>query len=338
MNRRPLNRRSLAGLVVLVAGALALSGCASGDGAASGPSGSGGKTTLKLATIGIMSDGGLALGEKQGFFADEGLTLQTTVVANPAAGLAAAQSGQVDLAYSPSIPVLNALSQSVPLQIVQAADGYPDETPAGEKPADLDDTGLYTSPSSGIKDIAGLAGKTIAVPARKAQLEVTISAALAKAGVDPKSINWVVLDFASAVSALKSGSVAAAGLVSPFTTQAKSAGATLVSSPGISFFEKGAVGLWVAGKSTISAKADAIAAFERAVAKTNAYANAHPKEAIAEGIKLTKSTLTVDQVTEPYWPTEVREADIQRANEQLAKLGFLPKPVSLSGVIYQGKS
>lgn len=320
-------------LAAAVLAGVALAGCSSsssGTGTGTTPGGADGTTTLKVATIGLLSDGALQTGIAQGFFEDEGLVIETSVVANPPAGLAAAQSGQVDIAYAPSIPLLNALSQGVPLEVVQAADGFPDEISEAE-----DDSGLFASPSKGITSIDDLAGKTIAVPARKAQLEVTISNALDGAGVDPAGINWVVLDFTSAVAALASGQVDAAGLVSPFTTQAEQAGSPQISSPAVDFFGGGAVGLWVAGTSTVDSKGDAIAGFARAIARANAFANDNPEEAIQAGIDYTKSTLTVEDATVPYWPTEVREADLQRVDDKLVDLGFLTTSVDLDGVILE---
>lgn len=330
MNMNRLARRA-AGAAVAV-GVLALAACTAAP-ADSGSGASGEVTTLKVATIGLISDGALLLGQEQGFFEDEGLAIETSVVANPPAGLAAAQSGQVDIAYAPSIPLLNALASGVPLKVVAPADGYVDGASEAEDPAEVDDTGLYASAASGITDVADLEGATIAIPARKAQLEVVITDALDRAGVDPSSVEWVVLDFTSAVAALKSGNVDAAGLVSPFTGEAAAAGATFVSAPSVGFFEEGSVGLWTAGEGTLSGKADAIAAFQRAIAKSNAYANEHQEEAIQAGIDATGSTLSVDQVKLPFWPAEVAPIDLDRVNEKLAGLGFLPAAVDLEGVV-----
>lgn len=316
----------------------ALGACSSDEsGGGSGATGGGdGLTTLKVATIGLLSDGGLQTGIAQGFFEEEGLQIETSIVANPPAGLAAAQSGQVDIAYSPSIPLLNALSQGIELNVVAGADGFSPGVVDSDDPADLDDTGLFASPSSGITSIADLGGKTIAVPARSAQLEVTIANSLQEAGVDPSTINWVVLDFTSAVTALESGNVDAAGLVAPFTSQAETAGATWLAAPALEFFGEAAVGLWTAGASTVADKSDAIAAFQRAIHKANEYANANQEEAIQAGIDYTESTLTVDEVTIPYWPTAVAETDLSNVNDKLVALGYLDAPVDLTGVILEG--
>lgn len=332
-----IQRRAVAALAIAASAALALAGCSSGNGGDT-DSGSGGElTTLKVATIGLTSDGSLLAGIEQGFFEEEGLQIETSIVANPPAGLAAAQSGQVDIAYSPSIPLLNALSQGVPLQVIGAADGYPEDGSGLDDPTQFDDTGLFAAVSSDIASVEDLEGKTIAVPARNAQLEVVIAGELSDAGIDPATgVNWVVLDFTSAVEALKSGNVDAAGLVSPFTTEAEAAGAAQISAPSVGFFESGATGLWTAGTSTIESKADAIAAFQRAIVKSNDYATEHPEEAIQAGLDYTESTLTVDEVKLPVWPTEVRFEDIDRPNQKMVALGFLAEPVDLDGVIHAG--
>ena len=336
------NNRLAVVLALTASAVIALAGCSSGaTGSPSGgeaSEGAGELTTLKVATIGLTSDGSLIAGIDQGFFKDEGLEITTSIVANPPAGLAAAQSGQVDIAYSPSIPLLNALSQGVDLKVIGAADGYPEDSAQSEDLAALDDTGLFAASGSGIASVKDLAGKTIAIPARKAQLEVVIADELDKAGIDPATgVNWVVLDFTSAVAALRNGTVDAAGLVSPFTTEAATAGAKQISAPSIGFFETGATGLWVAGDSAVSKKAEAIAAFQRAIARSNEYATAHPEDAIKAGLSYTGSSLTIDQVKVPVWPTEVKPMDLDRPNQKMVKLGFLTKPVDLDGVILADK-
>ena len=329
--------RGLRVAAVVSAAALALAGCSgSGDGGSGdgGSGDSGGTTTLKVATIGLTSDGSLVTGIEQGFFEEEGLEIETSIVANPPAGLAAAQGGQVDIAYSPSIPLLNALSQGVKLNVIGAADGYPAEQVGEAEAPEYDDTGLFAAVGSGISSVGDLEGKTIAVPARNAQLEVVIAGELEKEGIDPKSgVNWVVLDFTSAVAALESGKVDAAGLVSPFTTEAEAAGAEQLSAPSIGFFETGATGLWVAGAQTVEKKGDAIAAFQRAIVKSNEYATEHPEDVIQAGLDYTDSDLTVEDVKVPIWPTVVNPEDLERPNEKMVALGFLPKPVALDGVI-----
>lgn len=323
-------KKSLTVLAALATIALSLTACSQG---VSPTSSAGGLTPLKISVIGIASDAAIRLGVSKGFFSDEKLALSFTTVANPSAGLAAAQGGQVDLAYAPSIPVINALSQSLPLSIVAAADGYRDGAAKTADPSKVDDTGLYVNGSSGISTVAELVGKTIAVPARKAQMEVTVSKILKDSGVNPNKVTWVALDFASALAALKSKKVDAAALTNPFTTQAKEGGMKLLASPGIAFFQQGAVGLWVAGKSTVASKRTAITAFQRAIYKSNAYADDHTEEATALGLRLSGMKIAASEATTSYWPVTVRAADIKRTVSEMLSLGFLTKTVAVDGAI-----
>lgn len=324
--RAPL---ALAGLLVL-----AIAGC-SGNSTGSGADANG-MTTLKVGTIGISSDAALKIGMDKGFFKDEKLNIDVSTIANPPAGIAAAQSGQLDLTYSPSIPLLNALSQHVPLKIVSAADGY---EAADKQPADLakvDDTGLFTAKGSSITDPKELDGKTIAIPARKAQMEVTVSKVIKDAGGDPSTVKWTVLDFASALQALNAGRVDAAALVSPFTGKAQASGDPRLASPGVAFFKEGAVGLYVAGAGTTTKEPKALQAFQRGIYKANAYCNAHLTECQQVGAALTKVPLSDIQAgAHTFWPTSVNLVDIQRANAGLVELGYLKAPVNLDNVLFK---
>ncbi|MFD1212903.1 ABC transporter substrate-binding protein [Arthrobacter sp. GCM10027362] len=319
-----------------VAASLALAGCGSGS---AGAEASGDAATLKVGTVGIGSDAALKMAIDKGWFKEEGLNVETSVVANPPAGVAAAQSGQLDLTYSPSIPMLNAMSQNVPLKIIAAADGYPAKDQQPEDLAKVDDTGLFIPKGSDITSPKDLEGKSVSVPARKAQMEVTVAKTVKDAGGDPAKVKWMVLDPASALQSLDSRRVDAATLIAPFTSQAESKGHQRLASPGVEFFQEGAVGLWVAGARTVQEKPEQMAAFNRVITKANDYANKHLDEAREVGAKLTGVPVeTVRKGAETYWPTEVKLEEIQRVNQQLADLGFLAKEVPLDqDLIFSGK-
>ena len=324
--------------ILSAAAALALTATLAACGQGSGSSADG-TTKLTVGTVGIGSDAAIAMAQDQGFFADEGLEVEISVVANPPAGVAAAQSGQLDITYTPSIPLLTALSQGVDLKVLGAADGYPDGASDDPDPSVHDDTGLFVQESSKIETPKDLEGKKIAVPARKAQIEVTVANMVLADGGDPSSIQWMVLDPASSLQSLQQGRVDAAGLVAPFTTNADESGMRLLGSPGVSFFEEGAIGLWVAAQSTIDKQPEAIDGFIRAMGKANAYANDHLDEADEKAAEITGVSLeTVKQGAEGYWPAAVKIEEIQRVNQRLVQLGYLEEEVKIDGeLIHQAK-
>jgi ABC-type nitrate/sulfonate/bicarbonate transport system substrate-binding protein len=327
--------------VALAVATAALAACGGGSSEAKDSS-KGGLTTLKVAYTPIYTIGALQLGIDQGFFKDEGISLQLQQVANPPAGIAAVAGGQVDVNYAPTIPIFGASASGVGLKILAAADG---NDPAGVAEAKTDptqgvkydDTAVVAGSDSGISRPRDLEGKTVSVPAREAQLEVTVAAAVKQDGGDPSKIKWITLDFATAVSSLKSGRIDAAGLVTPFIQQAVDNGGDIVSSPAVAFFGGGAVGMWVTSAKEQSAKPEAMAAFARAVEKSNAYAAAH----IADEQKAAATTLKLDPKvvaggSKPYFPTTIDAAQLQRTADQMQSLGYLDKLVDTSALLVAG--
>lgn len=328
-------------LAIVPAAALALAACSSGGGTPApttdgGGSKSGELRTVKIAVVGIMSDVTLQIGTEQGFFEAEGLKIETTTVANPPAGVAALQGNQVDFAFAPGVVFVNARANGVPVKIVAGASGFPEGVTGAALDA-YDDTGIYVRPDSGITSLKQLEGKSIAVNARKANLEATASQALKDAGVDPNSIQWTALDFTSMVEALKNGSVDAAIPVNPFTIKADEAGMKRIASPAAAFFGAGPSSFWLTSESLASSDPELVASFQRAILKANAYANEHLDEAIAAGVKLAGLDVPVEKAGKIYWPMEVTQANVDKIGENLFGLGFLPTKPDLSGVIIAQK-
>lgn len=317
--------------------ALALTSCSAGGGddpAAPGETATE-TTTLSVALVGGIFDGALNLGITEGFFADEGLELDVSNVASPAAGIAAVSGGQVDLAYSPSIPLLNALGQGVDLRVIAPANGFPDGAIDADNHEELDDAGLYVGASTGITSVEELAGKTIAVLARKGHFEIVVANELENAGVGADQVEWVVLDQASSVEALRTGTIDATALFAPFSGQATAAGAALIALPNISFVEEGPLAYYISSSSTTEQNAEAMARFQRAITKAHEFANEHREAATQAGLDAIESPLSVDQITMPYWPTALRLADLERANQKLVRLNVLTTPVDLSNVLFE---
>jgi ABC-type nitrate/sulfonate/bicarbonate transport system substrate-binding protein len=291
-------------------------------------------TTLKVVTTNAASDAALQMGIDEGLFEQEGLEIEFTLQPNPPAAIASVQGGQIDVAFAPNIPMLNAMSQGLKLEIIAPAFGYPKDALDSPDPSKFDDTALVASVKSGVKDIEDLEGKTIAVPARKAQLEVIISGALKDAGVDPAKINWVALDFVSSLEALKAGTIDAAGLVTPFMDEAERLGMPMLASPGLAFAEEGTAGVWLTSSAIAESKRDAIAGFQRAMLKSNALATDNMEDALKIAKKITGVATPIEDMSEPFWPLELNKKDIERANEKLVSLGFLAKKVDLSAAFF----
>jgi NitT/TauT family transport system substrate-binding protein len=276
-------------------------------------------TTLKVAVYGSTEEAIIDIADQQGWLADAGLAVEKQVVGPPPAEIAAVAGDQVDVAMIPTIPYLNAASNSVPIQIVGAVDGLPETSPES-----ADSGSIVVNPKSGITDFAGLKGKTISVPARGGLFEVIVTGALKAAGVDPASVKWVEMDFGAALQAVESGDIDAAPMISPLDAKAIADGMVVIGHPQTAFFGPGGlIDVWVTSDNTATAKHDAILAFRDIMYRAGQYGNEHPDEVKQLGIKIMGVDLKPEQITNVNYVPSFDVKAIEKINQSMIDLGFL---------------
>jgi NitT/TauT family transport system substrate-binding protein len=186
-------------------------------------------------------------------------------------------------------------------------------------------------PSSGIAKPADLAGKTIAVNLTKNVQTLTTDAVLKASKVGP--VNYVQIPFAGMVAALKAGRVNAISAVEPFLSAALAAGGKLVTStctgPTAGFPLSG----YVTTQTWAQQHPAAAKAFQQALEKGNAFANAHPdvvRSVLPTYTKITaKAAATLPLGT---YPATLTTDPLQRV-ATLMKGGGLSTPPSVSSLL-----
>lgn len=323
MKMNHTRRFALAALLVV-----ALAGCGATPSAEVNKSGNG-LRKIVLAHDGTAAAAAVSLGIEHGFFEEEGLAVEHKGIGAPPAIIAAVQSGQVTAGSVPTIALINAIGQGVPLKAFAPDSGYPSGV---EDMTEFDTIGIYVNPEATIKRPRDLEGKSVAVPSRKAVFEVLVADAVRRDGGDPTKVNWIVLDFGSQVAALKSGKVDAAGLPMPFTVQATEAGAKLLVQPGQDFYQAGPTNAWAAGPTTAQ-DTELVASLQRAIQKSNEYANEHRKETMVRAAKLTGIDVATIEASPGfnYFPSRLDADDIVRTRDKLVDMGYLDHEVDLSG-------
>jgi ABC-type nitrate/sulfonate/bicarbonate transport system substrate-binding protein len=298
---------------------------------------------IKVGVIAINSMGAVQYAQDAGIFKKNQINVSDfTTFPAPPPGLAALNSGAVQFMYSPTIPLINSVfNGGLKLKIVAAADGYlKSDVVEGlsdkEYAAKLDDTGACIAKGGSVKAWKDLEGKTVSVPARGAQGEVTIAFAVKKDGGDPSKINWVVLGFPEVQSAVASGKIEAGFVVEPFTSACKTAEAALPA-PGVSFFtEGGAIGVWVTTEKYAKANPAVVKAFQKSIylAGKAGMAPATLNAVVRSSMKITKQTFVVSKSANPtYYPPTVRLIEVQSVADKMFTLGFLKKKVSVKIVM-----
>ena len=302
-------------------------------------------TDIKIGVTAINSDGALQYAIDNGIFAKNGINV-TEVIAFPAPppSIAALAAGAIQFTYTPTIPAINAYENGgVALRIVAPADGYDRASLAKAKKnaavaKQLDDTGVCANPSSGIKGWKDLPGKTVAVPARGAQAEVTIVAAVKNAGGDPSKINWTTLPPGQAPDAVKNGTIDAGFTVEPFVTACLESGMVDVGRPGVQFFDtESAIGVWVTTQDYANKNPAVVKAFQKSMYEVHVFANrskANMNKILLASTKITEVSPDVALAANPpIYPLYVTRTDVLRPAQKMLDLGFLKKPADISGIL-----
>ncbi|MEV7450116.1 ABC transporter substrate-binding protein [Streptomyces nigra] len=298
----------------LTAGALLLVATAcgsSGDEPSKGGGSSGGVTTVKVGLIPIVDVAPLYLGQKKGFFKEQGLELEFTTAQGGAAIVPGVASGQFQFGFSNVTSLMVAQSNGVPVKAV--ANGI---ASTGEPGKDFG--ALMVKKGSPLKSPEELEGRKVAINTLKNINETAVRASVRSAGGDPDEVEFVELPFDQMPAALDKGQIDAAMVVEPATATIKNQDGVEIASPLVDVAPDLTVALYFTSKQYAERNPEVVEKFQKAAAQSLAYADAHPDEARETITTYTKIPADVlAKVTLPKWPAEPNRASI----EALMKLG-----------------
>jgi len=213
--RRPRFSRFL---VFAVAGVTAagLAACSSGSGSSTAGSGAASgsgpeKTTITVDAVNGPDSGPLWIAQKNGYFKQQGLTVNIQYVPGTGAAFPAQAAHTIDFAEQNYVSLFseNQKSPALGLRIVA-----PDEQAAPNTLV------IMVPKNSPIKTAADLKGKKVAFPAPGVNLSnLGVEEQLQGYGINPPTdFKVVIVGFASQMAALKNGTVDAAFSIPPFVT------------------------------------------------------------------------------------------------------------------------
>ncbi|MEV6875952.1 ABC transporter substrate-binding protein [Amycolatopsis sp. NPDC051128] len=207
-------RASTRRLALLVLVVTLLSGCSPLGG--SPTAGDVEKPSIRVAILTTVDLAPLWLAQEGGYFAAEGLDVQTDVGASGQETLTRMAGGQDDLALSTyTLFFLAKSSGSADVKLVA------DATSASPRSNEV-----VTVPNSPVKTVEDLNGKRIAISSKNAASDVLTQSVMRDHGVGTDKVQWVPMPLPEMGTALAQGRVDAAYQPEPFLTQsAKTAGA-----------------------------------------------------------------------------------------------------------------
>jgi NitT/TauT family transport system substrate-binding protein len=229
-----------------------------------------GKLETTQLKVSIMKTTDLApfhLAMKEGYFKDEGLTIEFVDAPSGGESVGKLVSGEVDLAYASYTPFFLAESK-------KAA-----ETKGGVKlVADASSAGpgsciVVATPDSPVKSIKDMAGKRVAVTATGTISDLLTMSTLKTNNVDYNKITWVPTPFPATAAALKNKNVDAAFVTEPFIQDAmKNAGAQPIFDTAVGPTADMPTAGWGSTGEFAKNNPNTIAAFQRAMQRGTDYA------------------------------------------------------------------
>ncbi len=274
-------------------------------------------TTLKLGVIPVEAAAEAFYAVDMGFFKQQGLDVELTMMNNGASIAAAVAGGSLDVGFADTISISSAHARGLPFIYLAPAllNSYTAPTLA-----------VLVNGSAPIHEAKDLDGKTIGVNGINNITMVPVEAWIDKSGGDSKSVKWIELPIQAQNDAVASGKVDATVLGEPFITFGADKGQRAL------YMDKNAIAPryvlagfmttkdWAAKNPVLAAK------FIAAIKATAQWANANHAAAGAILAKYTKiPPAVVDRTKRGEFAETLLASDFQPVIDAAAKYGVLPK-------------
>ncbi|MDQ0821611.1 NitT/TauT family transport system substrate-binding protein [Arthrobacter sp. V4I6] len=289
-------------------------------------------TKIKVTNPSNMSNVPLYIGIKEGFFAEEGLEIEAGIDLGAGSTVEAVIGGQVDMAWVNTGGALTPFGEGIDINLVVLTDRG--------TPGNLQ---VVVKEDSPLKELADLQGKKLAVLSPSTTCVWLVKSALAAQGLDPESVTMSVVSPPEHAIVLDTGQVDATCTTDPTrTAMVQELGVRSIFDPakeGVEAQRSYPVGGYVVSGKYAAEHKDELHAFQRALAKSASWANAHPDE-----VRATLTTLaSVDSevaaaVTLPDFVEEVGvaglESEIQMVVDATYETGISETKIDQKGFLF----
>jgi NitT/TauT family transport system substrate-binding protein len=286
--------------------------------------------TLHVGMIPTIDSAPFYIAISQGFFTQEGLTIDTTPTTGGATGIPGVISGALDITTGNVVSTVLAVSRG--LDIVAVA-------PASKIRAnDPDLAALVAAKESGFKSGHDLEGKTMAVNTRNNVLWLYGRAWVRKMGGDPEKVTMKEVPFPQMLDALKGHQVDVAFMVSPFLNVGLAEPALERIGQPYQQVQPGVdVGQYDATNAFVASHPAEIAAYLRAVQKGAEWYNANRRNAALAQIISDYSKMPMEIVQKidlPEAPTVIDVPQIDQTIAIMRQEGLLTAPIEAAKVVW----
>jgi NitT/TauT family transport system substrate-binding protein len=231
-----------------------------------------GLTTLHVATSPDEDIVAALYAQQSGIFRRLGLNVIVTPAPSGSAVASAIIGGALEIGKSSLIGLITAHSRGVPFTLVAAASEWNGDAPTN---------GTLVRSDSQLRTARDLAGKTVAVPALRGQLQVATMAWVDQNGGDSSTVRFVELPAAANIGALDTGRIDAATFVNPNFAEALATKRTrLFASVSSSIAKHYLAAGYFCTVDWATKNADIVRTFARGIVESSRYCNDHHAETV----------------------------------------------------------
>jgi NitT/TauT family transport system substrate-binding protein len=322
----------MAAVCVLAAGTAACGGDDTEQGQAGGQApvslanatGTPEKTDVTIGFLPTPDSVTATLAIEKGFFEDEGLNVKRQLVKGGPPGIAALQSGALDVTQSSWPGFYLAEKQGIDLSVLnelsRGAENY---------------LTLMATPESGAKTLEELRGKKIAVNTLASTCTLAVAKHLNEAGVDDSEVKFVEIPLPETPGAMQRGDVDAACLTSELTPIAeREVGAVAI----LDLFSGPTAGLpltgWFSTAEFVRKNPNTAGAMQRGLIRAAEYARDNPAEVVELMTRHIEIPLeAAKKVTLSELMTTTDASEIDRNVELMAARGLIEPDVDTAELI-----
>lgn len=320
-------RRAAVGLATAAMLLTSVSGCGllgGSDSSSSSGSGTLEKPKIKVSIMSTIDVAAYHLAEKNGYFKQEGLEVESVNAASGGASVQKLIAGEVDIAYGSYTPFFVAKSKG----------GADIKFVADASSAAPKSTEVVAMPNSQIKNVKDLAGKKIAITAENTICDLLTKSVMRDNGVDFTKVTWVSLGFPQIAPAIQRGDVDAGFLTEPFITQAaKSVGTVPVIDTASGATQDFPTAGWGSLGKFTAENPKTVAAFQRAMKKATDESVDRSKiePLLIEFSKVDQDTASLTTLLTAQSTLDARR--LQRVPDLMQQFGIIPSKIDVGTMI-----
>lgn len=275
-------------------------------------------TAMTIGYVPAFNVTALFLGQQQGYFKANGLKLTLDANDSGPALISSTIHGTYQASFVAAFPAMLAYAKGASVKAIAGS---------GVVAPHEEAEGVFVRSGSNITSLANLAGKTVGTNALTSAVTLGVQGGISAEGGNPKTTRFIALPFPQEIEEVKNGSLDAAALINPYIAQAKSAGLVNIGDPIVKALPDGTpYGIFITSDSTAKEDAGVLKRFVAALAKSDAYTNAHPKQAESAEVADLGIPAAAAKVSPPQRLSTSLSSPLMGALAQLmVKYNYIPK-------------